>query len=380
MTKTQFPTVSELQKLTLTELDKVTRTAVSGVGQRRLLIGRCLLVLGQDGRVEQFGCSGAIHYAGLLKVSEKEAAECRRVARALEHLPLLRAAAETGRIGWCALSRITQKASPETDARWLELAERYAFQILKKLVDRTSFGETPADPDLAPAREAEEGWLHLRLPAHVIAMFQRALRQVSMQARTPVSVATCFELAVADHLAGAGNVTAETLEKMKAEARKDVAARNRPVATQMLLEEDEAPEAPVEALAGRGAICPSQPDLRLVVPDTDTDWQNPRLRFSGEARLTTPAQRQEVMRRDGYCCSTPGCPHKLWLDVHHIVFYCQGGVTLPENLIVVCTRCHRNIHKGRLKVTGNAPDGLHWRTRKGHGLDRPLPLELEESS
>lgn len=375
MNDTQYHSVKSLQKFTLAELDRLARATVGDLARRRLMLGRYLLVLGQEGRVAQFGCSGAVHYAGMLQVKPKEALECRRVALCLEALPCLRESAEAGRIGWCALSKITRTATPETDERWNELAQRYTYGILKKLVNNTPCGQMPGNPDLLPELQADETWLHMKLPAHVVAMFQRALRQVSLQAREPVSTALCLELVVAEFLSGTGNVTPETLARLRGEAHRDVQARSRPVAIQLELEE--APEPPLAALAGRGAICPSDPSLKLVVPDTDTAWQNPRLRFSGDARLTTPAQRREVLRRDGYCCSTPGCPHKLWLAVHHVVFYCQGGVTLPPNLVVVCTKCHRNIHKGRLRVTGSAPAELRWTDRRGRALERPREIEPE---
>lgn len=443
MNSLQFLSVSELQKLSLSDLETLARGTSGSATRRWLMLGRCLLVLGQGGRIEQCGCSGTVQYAGLLGIKPRDAVDCKRVAFCLEDLPLLRAAAEAGRMGWGALCEVTQKATPETESRWLELADSCTLSILEKLVQATPRGQLPCNPELVPSLVPEESWIRMKLPAYVVVMLQRAVRQLSLEARTPVSVALCQELVLAEFLAGTG-ASRDAVEKLRQEARKDVAARRRPVtAQQLLLESNEegqsvvAPDSPggshistqetirdtarvpgsalrlatdngavedpvlraehqdeseadgrsgldaettladppLAVLAGRGYICPSQPSLRLVVPDTDLDWVNPRLRFSAEARLATDAQRRELLRRDGYACSVPGCPHRLWLALHHVVFYCEGGVTLPANLIVVCTKCHRNIHKGRLRVTGTAPDGLQWTTRRGHPLDRPLPLE-----
>ena len=113
--------------------------------------------------------------------------------------------------------------------------------------------------------------------------------------------------------------------------------------------------------------CPGAPTLNLARP-APPHWENARLHFNPAARHPTEAQRAEVLRRDCYACSTPGCPNHLWLAVHHVVFYCLGGVTLPANLIAVCTRCHRNIHQGRLKLSGSAPDRLVWRDAQGRAL------------
>lgn len=96
------------------------------------------------------------------------------------------------------------------------------------------------------------------------------------------------------------------------------------------------------------------------------------LTFEGQSRGVTPAQRTEILRRDGYCCSTPGCPHHLWLHIHHVVFYCRGGA----NLAACCSRCHSNIHDGNLVVTGPAPRGLNWSTAEGK-LESIRPAEAE---
>ncbi|OZC60247.1 hypothetical protein CH267_04675 [Rhodococcus sp. 06-621-2] len=33
-----------------------------------------------------------------------------------------------------------------------------------------------------------------------------------------------------------------------------------------------------------------------------------------------------------------------WCEVHHVVFWEDGGATDPNNLALVCLRCHRMIH------------------------------------
>ena len=139
------------------------------------------------------------------------------------------------------------------------------------------------------------------------------------------------------------------------------------------LDEEVAPiEGPWAALAATEEPCPTQEGL-LLVRQAAARWQSDGLRFSGKARATTPAQRGEILRRDAYCCATPGCPNHMWLEVHHIVFYCAGGVTVPDNLLTLCSRCHRKLHEGRLGVTGVVPQGLLWVDATG----QPLGVALE---
>jgi hypothetical protein len=69
-----------------------------------------------------------------------------------------------------------------------------------------------------------------------------------------------------------------------------------------------------------------------------------------------------------------GCRHcgaRGFLHIHHLVHWESGGPTDPDNLIALCTRCHRDIHAGRLITTGDpsTPDGLVFLDAQG----RPLP-------
>ena len=70
-----------------------------------------------------------------------------------------------------------------------------------------------------------------------------------------------------------------------------------------------------------------------ALKDTISPVQNKRVCFNPRNRHATKAQKREVLRREGWCCATPGCPHKVWLHLHHLIPYAQGGPTLPQNLI-----------------------------------------------
>ena len=95
-----------------------------------------------------------------------------------------------------------------------------------------------------------------------------------------------------------------------------------------------------------------------------------------KSRIPSKAQRRNILRRDGHCCSVPGCPNTLWLEVHHIIFYADGGLTQPDNLITICSRCHKNVHEGRLKIVGNAPHGARFLNQFGKDMQRERTLEM----
>ena len=112
--------------------------------------------------------------------------------------------------------------------------------------------------------------------------------------------------------------------------------------------------------------------------DQKWDWQNPRLLFNPRARKATVAQRREILRRDGYCCRTPGCPHRMWLQLHHTVFFSRSGKTVRANLVPLCFRCHRNVHEGLLKITGNADGTLTFTDAYGQDLEQVHALGVAE--
>lgn len=77
----------------------------------------------------------------------------------------------------------------------------------------------------------------------------------------------------------------------------------------------------------------------------------------GRAQPTVPqAARTAVIARDGGC-RFPGCSAPVaWSDVHHIRGRARGGGHDPENLVLLCRRCHRRVHRHRWRIEQRADD------------------------
>jgi hypothetical protein len=80
-------------------------------------------------------------------------------------------------------------------------------------------------------------------------------------------------------------------------------------------------------------------------------------------RKPPAALRRAVRERDRYRCRFPGCESRR-VDLHHIVFWANGGQTSLENLICLCKRHHVLVHdKSIIISTGGGtfafflPDG-----------------------
>jgi 5-methylcytosine-specific restriction endonuclease McrA len=97
---------------------------------------------------------------------------------------------------------------------------------------------------------------------------------------------------------------------------------------------------------------------RLSLAETAAIACDARVLELGRRNRSTipPAMRRAVLARDGHGCQVPGCRHVQFLEVHHIVPRLVGGDHSPENLVTICSSCHRLLHKKKLEVTA-------WRSR-----------------
>jgi hypothetical protein len=74
-------------------------------------------------------------------------------------------------------------------------------------------------------------------------------------------------------------------------------------------------------------------------------------------KVVPPSMRRAVIVRDR-TCRFPGCdrPHP-WCDAHHIVHWADGGPTAASNLVLLCRRHHRLVHRGSGGFTLELDDG-----------------------
>ncbi len=126
------------------------------------------------------------------------------------------------------------------------------------------------------------------------------------------------------------------------------------------------PGAPPAVLDRYGAI--SGEAARLLACDSGvtrviTMGPSQPIDVGRETRVVTVAQRRGLAVRDGGCI---GCRAPVaWCQAHHVVFWVDLGPTDLDNLVLVCWRCHRNIHhQGWQPIRG--PNG-RWRLERPRG-------------
>ena len=74
-------------------------------------------------------------------------------------------------------------------------------------------------------------------------------------------------------------------------------------------------------------------------------------------RHVTAEVQKIVYERDGNICRSDGWNWDMWtpqdprfLELHHVEHHARGGSNLPDNLIVLCSKCHDKVHSGKLDL------------------------------
>lgn len=83
--------------------------------------------------------------------------------------------------------------------------------------------------------------------------------------------------------------------------------------------------------------------------------------------------RRLVLRRDGHRCAFPGCEHKRFLYLHHVVHWTRGGTTDYDNLITLCHTHHDLVHEHRWSVTLDTHYRAVWFRPSGRTYDPGAP-------
>ena len=296
------------------------------------------------GLYRKLGYSSINQYARTeLKFSKTRTGDFIQLARKLEQLPEVRESVANGQLGYTKAREIVKVASPETARDWVEEAKGSSRRDLeRKVADarnraRQQARANPGQGELMPAGKTRN------IPAAVVPV------RLSVE-MTPEQFARYETMLEKLHKQGPpiGNRAEMVLEAMAAL----VAARN--------ISEDK--KAPRGAFAGGPPFqvhvhqCPdcggstvpsSKGELAVgkeVIARASRDAQVHRPGHRNTATIP-PAMRRLVLTRDRHRCTTAGCEHTRFLEVHHVKPRALGGNNHPENLITLCSACHRLWHE-----------------------------------
>ena len=356
------------------------------------LVAALTALLAADGWVGQ-GIQSPEHWvtwkAG---VSRGRAEGLVRIARRISDLPACWALFAAGRLGEDAMVRIARRVPAARDSEVAALAPALLISQLDRLL--RSLPELP-DPDAAPKPEPErtcrlserrDGWLRgsFCLPPDegaVVRLGLLAARNAEFADRNDHDLDPHDHDGDGEVAAGARAVSwADGLVRMASEAADalDPTLRRtgqRGDRNHIVIHFDMGPD---------GTLSPAQLENGPVVPEAiarylacDATIQIAASRVGQIVGITptvrTPnrALRRYLARRD-QGCTHPLCTQKLWLHAHHIVYWDDGGLTVPANLVLLCPTHHRALHHGQFSIDGNPETGtLRFHDPYGRPIQPP---------
>jgi len=299
-----------------------------------------------------------------------------RVAHALAALPRLGGAMQRGEISYAKVRAISRIATPENEARLLDLAYHGTAAHVERVVrawrrcDRVEEARTTERRHLNRTLTTwvdDDGMVivRARLTPELGAVVQQAidaaserLFEESKQAAPPESVAE--EVTPVQRRADALGLMAESalascLDRgvtadryqvvVHVEAASASAAPVEPAAGHAVLELHDG-GVHVSAETSRRLAC----DASVVVMKEGSDGST--LDVGRKTRSIPAAIRRALSARDSRCCF-PGCTARH-CDAHHITHWADGGATSLDNLMLLCRRHHRLVHEGGLHIERNS--------------------------
>ncbi|WP_329478692.1 HNH endonuclease [Kribbella sp. NBC_01484] len=88
-------------------------------------------------------------------------------------------------------------------------------------------------------------------------------------------------------------------------------------------------------------------------------------------RLATGPIRKALIARDKgcVCCGAP----PIYCDAHHVISWIDGGATKITNLVLLCKRCHRDLHAGHWTI--QITNGIVEVARPAWATPNPIPRD-----
>jgi 5-methylcytosine-specific restriction endonuclease McrA len=309
-----------------------------------------------------------------------------KLCRSLESLPALKASVESGALPWTKAVEVARVATPGTEGIWIAEAQRTGRRELARKVaglkarvrvtrqaDATqtdlalagSAGATASETDVRTSALVEATMAETAVSvtfdftpeqyARYEALVERARKSGERGSREELL------LAALEQLAGHAQSSRVSLTRQRSgharssrlDLKANAAELHAPTPERVHLSHPryqvvvtQCPDCGrAEVQTNRGAKPLGLPALQAVLCDA-------RVQHKGEKNRATipPARRREALARDGYRCRASGCGSAHFLDVHHMIPRERGGTNDPDNLITLCTACHRLIHERGLPM------------------------------
>ena len=333
------------------------------------------------GWYEQGAASCASWLGWRIGLDPATAREKVRVARALGKLPAIDEALRVGKLSYAKTRALTRVATPETEAKLLEVAVVATGAQLERVCRGYRRALAP-DEALAPEersvrrRDLPGGMVKLEIVLApdeadlVLRALDRAREVVhggtDVSAEAPGSTWPSRAdgmVALAENLLAGNLATGNGGERFQVMVHVD----QDPLAPDGVVAATLDDGTRVSAETFRRIAC----DCGMVAAAGDGAGLN----IGRRARSIPPAIRRALTLRDRGCCF-PGCTHTLFLHGHHIQHWLHGGETSVTNLALLCTFHHHLVHEGGWTVVRGEDGELAFTAPDGHALTSEPPRQV----
>jgi hypothetical protein len=311
-----------------------------------------------------------------------------RVAEALEGLPVLARALQSGHACWSVLRELTRVATRETEGEWLAEAAGKTVRAVEQLVSGHGLGSRPGD---APDEAARRHVLRFEVSGEVLASVRVALAKIRRDAGEPLDDDAALLLMARAVLEGPSDdgrspyqialTVCEHCQRGAMQGNGELVGVGPEIVEMAACDAQHVGRIDV-AGAHVGAL--REPAATGEQADADTHVGTSAIH--GTAQLARavqsipPAIRRLVLRRDHGRCVVPGCRHANHVDLHHLETRSEGGQHDPGNLVTLCGAHHRALHRGSLIIEGRVSSGLTFRHADGSPYGAPLSPATADTS
>lgn len=374
-------TIQSLLQLSDEELHQHNQAIAGELDNCCYRMGQALLAAERRRLYVSHGCNSVVQYGvRALGLHAHKASELVRASRALEKLPSLRAAFQTGRLGWAKIREITRVACPETEEDWHEYCLVHTADEVQRAITLSPRGYTKSlaaaeplmlapepiqvqvapsaapTPRATPPRPDPPAGRKIRLVFDLTpeeyAQYEKAEEYVRAQAgrRLPRTEVLMKLVDIR-----AASVSSSTRERLPVVVRVDASSGSGWYETGL---------GPLPATPAQVEQALQEARAIVVVPEAQPSLLPPPPEGKRKRQKISRRKLRVLMARSGGRCERCGGPGPL--EVHHRVPVSEGGGDSLEELELACAACHALGHEkdfGRKR---------RWREARAHrGGGRP---------
>ena len=357
--------------LGLAEIHKRLQTGLrlGDTGQR--ILAFYLTEIDEVGLHQDSGHSSTVHYAeDLLGLNHRRTGELLAVGRKLLTLEAIDLAFCRQEIGWSKVLLLCTVVIPEHEAAWLERARKCTCRELAHQVRLVKRGKPPPKPGTGKGLPE----IRFKINAEVGTVTHRKLElsreKLGADLGRPVSDRKWLDAMADVFLSLEEDGTAPGRTRIPGSLFRIVLREDGPGGPVSI--EDDLGLIPLEACGALQGDCLRCDAERVPLGDGKDGAKD------GAKDVETPAWlRARILARDGFRCRC--CRSRFGLMVHHVRFRRHGGPTRPDNLAVLCGRCHALVHDGLLFLEGEDARSLRFLDASGRALNEPGGLVAKEA-